>query len=91
KIQSGALEGLMLGAGVNYVSDRFGDLANSFDVDDYFVTNAVIAYEGENWRAAVNFRNLFDVEYIESVANGRGGENYPGEGFTVIGSFSIRF
>ncbi|MGD1936561.1 MAG: TonB-dependent siderophore receptor [Cyanophyceae cyanobacterium] len=91
EVQAGALEGLTLGAGFNYVSDRFGDLANSFEVDSYFITSAVIAYESDNWRAAVNFRNLFDVEYIESVANGRGGENFPGEGFTVIGSFSIRF
>ncbi|MEM9246637.1 MAG: TonB-dependent siderophore receptor, partial [Cyanobacteria bacterium P01_F01_bin.153] len=91
EVQAGSLEGLTFGAGFNYVSDRFGDLANSFEVDSYFIANAVIAYEGDNWRAAVNFRNLFDEDYIESVANGRGGENFPGEGFTVIGSFSIRF
>ncbi|MGD1851796.1 MAG: TonB-dependent siderophore receptor [Cyanophyceae cyanobacterium] len=90
EIQSGALEGLMLGGGFNYVSDRFGDFANSFDVDGYFIANAVIAYESDNWKAAVNFRNLFDVDYIESVFNSRERANYPGEGFTVLGSFSIR-
>ncbi|MEM6502415.1 MAG: TonB-dependent siderophore receptor [Cyanobacteria bacterium P01_C01_bin.89] len=90
EIQSGALEGLMFGGGFNYVSDRFGDLDNSFEVDSYLITNAVIAYEGSNWQAAVNFRNLFDVDYIESVFNSRSRSNYPGEGFTVVGSFSIR-
>ncbi|MEM9245104.1 MAG: TonB-dependent siderophore receptor, partial [Cyanobacteria bacterium P01_F01_bin.153] len=90
EFQSGALEGLMLGLGFNYVSERFGDLANSFEVDDYFLTNAAITYEKDNWRAAVNFRNLFDIDYIESTTNNRRSEIYPGEGFTVIGSFSIR-
>ncbi|MEM6502253.1 MAG: TonB-dependent siderophore receptor [Cyanobacteria bacterium P01_C01_bin.89] len=91
EFQSGALEGLMLGLGFNYVGDRFGDLANSFELDDYFLTNAVIAYERDNWRAAVNFRNIFDIDYIESATNLRRAEIYPGEGFTVVGAFSIRF
>ena len=73
------------------MSQRFGNFANSFEVDGYFLTNATIAYEGKNWEAAVNFRNLFDVDYIESVINSRSDRNYTGEGFTVVGSFSIRF
>ncbi|MEM1425436.1 MAG: TonB-dependent receptor [Cyanobacteria bacterium P01_H01_bin.130] len=91
EIQSGSLEGLSFGLGFNYVGERFGDLDNSFQVDDYFLTNAVVAYERNNWKAAVNFRNLFDIDFIESVANSRTGEIFPGEGFTVVGSFSIRF
>ena len=55
------------------------------------IANAVIAYENDNWQAAVSYRNLFDVDYIENVFNSRGGSNYPGEGFTVVGSFSVRF
>ncbi|MGD1903860.1 MAG: TonB-dependent siderophore receptor [Geitlerinemataceae cyanobacterium] len=91
EFQSGALEGLMLGAGFNYVSERFGDLANSFSVDDYFLTNAVIAYDKDNWRAAVNFRNIFDIDYIETAGNSRARGIHAGQGFTVIGSFSIEF
>ncbi len=91
EIQSGSLEGLSFGVGLNYVGERFGDLDNSFTVDDYLLTNVAIAYEAENWTAGINFRNIFDVEYIEGVANRRDVDIYPGEGFTVIGSFSIRF
>ncbi len=91
EIQSGSLQGLSLGVGLNYVGERFGDLDNSFTVDDYLLTNAAISYEAENWTASINFRNIFDVEYIEGVANSRDVDIYPGEGFTVIGSFSIRF
>ncbi|MBE7384641.1 MAG: TonB-dependent receptor [Leptolyngbya sp. SIO1E4] len=91
-IQSGSLEGLGLGLGFNYVGERFGDNANSFRLDDYFLTNAAISYERDNWQAALNFRNLFDVDYIEaSTGTGRLFNIYPGEGFTVIGSFSIGF
>ncbi|NEQ88698.1 MAG: TonB-dependent siderophore receptor [Moorea sp. SIO2I5] len=90
-IQAGALEGLGFGVGFNYVSDRFGDNANSFKLGDYFLTNAAISYKRDNWRAGLNIRNLFDTEYIEGTANSRLFLNSPGEGFTIIGSFSIEF
>ena len=91
EIQQGDLAGLGFGIGVNFVGERFGDNANSFKLDEYFLTNAVIAYQRDNWRAGLNFRNLFDVNYIESAENSRTGEINPGEGFTVVGSVSIEF
>ncbi|MEM9245130.1 MAG: hypothetical protein AAGA67_05250 [Cyanobacteria bacterium P01_F01_bin.153] len=51
----------------------------------------VIAYKRDNWRAALNFRNLFDVEYIEGTTSGNRLTIFPGAGFTVVGSFSITF
>ncbi|MEO0987921.1 MAG: TonB-dependent receptor [Cyanobacteria bacterium J06639_14] len=90
-IQSGPLEGLGFGLGFNYVSERFGDNANTFEVDSYFLTNAAISYERDNWQAALNIRNLFDVDYIESTGNSRISRIDPGEGFTVIGSVSVEF
>ncbi|MEM7061895.1 MAG: TonB-dependent receptor [Cyanobacteria bacterium P01_B01_bin.77] len=89
-IQSGPLEGLGFGLGANYVGERFGDNANSFTVEDYFLTNAAISYQRDNWQARLNFRNLFDVDYIES-ASGRNSGIFPGRGLMVIGSFSIEF
>ncbi|MEO0985321.1 MAG: TonB-dependent siderophore receptor [Cyanobacteria bacterium J06639_14] len=89
-VQSGSLEGLSIGLGGNFVSERFADEVNTITLDSYFLTNAAIAYERDNWRAALNFRNLFDVEYIEgSVSEGL--VLFPGTGFTVIGSFSATF
>ncbi|NEQ86958.1 MAG: TonB-dependent siderophore receptor, partial [Moorea sp. SIO2I5] len=90
EIQSGDLQGLNFGIGFNFVGERFGDNANSFELDSYFLTNAAIAYRRDNWRVGLNFRNLFDVNYIESAANSRIAV-LPGEGFTMIGSVSIEF
>ena len=89
EIQTGSLEGLGFGVGLNYVGERSGDLLNSYTVDSYVLTNAAISYERDNWRAGLNFRNLFDQDYILSTANG--GEIIPGAGFTVVGSFTIEF
>jgi len=90
-IQSGPLSGLGFGLGVNYVGDRFGDNANSFTLDSYFLTNAAISYQQDSWELGLNFRNLFDIDYIESSENSRNSEINPGEGFTVIGSMSVEF
>ncbi|MEM1281815.1 MAG: TonB-dependent receptor, partial [Cyanobacteria bacterium P01_H01_bin.152] len=90
-IQDGSLEGLGFGLGFNYVSERFGDTANSFTADGYFLTNAAVSYERDNWRAALNIRNLFDVDYIESAGRNRTLGIGPGEPFTLIGSFAIDF
>ena len=90
-IQAGSLAGLGFGLGLNYISERFGDNANSFTVDDYFLTNAAISYRRNNWQAGLNFRNLFDVNYIQSTGNSRTSRIDPGAGFTVIGSFSVEF
>ena len=91
EIQSGSLEGLGFGLGFNVVGDRFGDNANSFVLEDYFLTNAAISYQRDNWRAGLNIRNLFDVDYIEGSRNSRTFSIPPGDGFTLIGSFSIEF
>ncbi|MEG4808880.1 TonB-dependent receptor [Microcoleus sp. F8-D3] len=89
QIQSGDLQGLGFGVGFNFVGKRTGDLANSFEVDSYFIPNAAVFYQRDNWRAGINIKNLFNVNYIES-SSGRTGIQ-PGEPLTVIGSFSVQF
>lgn len=91
EIQTGNLQGLGFGVGFNYAGERQGDLDNSFEVDSYFLTNAAIFYRRDNWRVALNFKNLFDVNYIEAVGNSRVRGIYPGEPFTAIGSVSVEF
>ncbi|MEM8545913.1 MAG: TonB-dependent siderophore receptor, partial [Cyanobacteria bacterium P01_H01_bin.119] len=90
-IQNGPLEGLGFGLGFNYVTERFGDTANTFTADGYFLTNAAVSYSRDNWQAAINIRNLFNVNYIESAGRTRTLGIGPGEPFTLIGSFSIEF
>ena len=91
EIQSGDLQGLGFGLGFNFVGEREGDLENSFQLDSYFVTSAAVFYEQDNWRAALNFRNLFDTDYIAGGVNNRFRSNEPGEPFTIIGSISVEF
>ncbi len=90
EIQLGDLQGLGFGVGFNFVGDRVGDLENSFEVDSYFLTNAAVFYQRDDWRVALNFRNLFDVDYIAGTSLRERG-NDRGEPFTVLGSISIKF
>ena len=90
-LQQGSLEGLGFGIGFNFVGEREGDLDNSFQLDDYFLTNAAIFYERENLRLAVNIKNIFDVDYIQGTPFSRLRNIEVGEPFTVIGSVSVQF
>jgi len=86
EIQSGDLQGLGFGLGLNFVGERQGDLANSFQADGYFLTNAAIFYRREGWQVRLNVDNLFDIDYIESVSNNRVRGIYPGDPLTVRAS-----
>lgn len=90
EIQSGDLQGLGFGAGLFYVGERQGDFENTYELPSYLRTDAAIYYRRNNWRAALNFKNLFDVEYFKSVNFGRAAIE-PGAPFTVIGSFEVEF
>ena len=89
EIQQGNLQGLGFGIGFFYVGDRQGDLDNSFPLPSYFRTDAAIFYNRGQFRAALNFRNLFDVDYFESAYGDL--SVYPGEPFTVLGTVSWQF
>ncbi|MEH2462216.1 TonB-dependent siderophore receptor [Nostoc sp.] len=87
EIQQGDFKGLGFGGGVFFVGDRKGDLANTLTVPSYVRTDAAIFYRRDNWRAALNFKNLFDVNYIESSYYGV----YYGAPLTVQGTVSFSF
>ena len=91
RLQEGNLAGLGFGLGLNYVGERPGDLANSFRLDDYWITNAAIFYERNDFQLALNFKNLFNTEYIQGIPISRIRGIEPGEPFTVIGALSYRF
>ena len=90
-IQSGDLSGLEFGLGLNWVGSRQGDLRNSFQLDPYFVVDASVSYQQDNWKFGLNFKNLFDTEYIVGTPRTRTRGIEPGEPFTVIGSFKYQF
>ncbi|MBD2253836.1 TonB-dependent siderophore receptor [Nostoc parmelioides] len=89
ELQSGDLKGLGFGLGLYYVGDRYADLENTSIMPSYFRTDSAIYYKQDNWRLALNFRNLFNETYYET-SQARN-TIYPGAPFTVIGSFSIQF
>lgn len=69
-IQSGALQGLLFGGGVRYVSSSYGDKQNAIENDAYTLFDAVIRYDlGQlstglaGASLAINADNLFDKEY----------------------------
>jgi iron complex outermembrane receptor protein len=90
EIQSGDLQGLGFGVGLFYVGDRPGDTENTFTLPSYFRTDAALYYRRDNWRAAINVRNLFDTEYFESSTFGRT-RITPGAPFTILGSITVEF
>jgi iron complex outermembrane recepter protein len=89
KIQTGSLQGLGFGLGFSYIGERPGDLENSFDLPSYFRTDAAIFYERDAFRAALNFRNLFDVEYYSGAYSID--RVFRGDPFTVQGTVSWQF
>jgi iron complex outermembrane recepter protein len=88
-ISKGSLSGLGFGLGLFYVGEREGDLDNSFQLDDYFRTDAAIYYRRDDLNLALNFKNLFDVDYIEYAEDDL--RVYPADPFTVEFSASYKF
>ncbi|WP_339394204.1 TonB-dependent siderophore receptor [Nostoc sp. UHCC 0870] len=89
EIQAGNLKGLGFGLGLFYVGERQGDLGNSFEIPGYLRTDAAIFYKQDNWRAALNVRNLFGVDYFESSFNRN--RLFAGEDLTIQGTISWQF
>ncbi|NDJ16908.1 TonB-dependent siderophore receptor [Myxacorys almedinensis A] len=89
-IQEGDLQGLGFGLGLFYVGERQGDLANSFQVRDYLRTDAAIYYRRNGFNAAINVRNLFDIDYVSSANFGTLYIN-RGNPLTIVGSVSWEF
>lgn len=88
-IQTGDLEGLGFGLGLFYVGEREGDLANSFQLDNYLRTDAAIYYRRGGFKSAINIRNLFNIDYADASYS-RVGIN-RGDPLTIVGSISWEF
>jgi len=89
EFQSGALQGFGVGVGLFYVGERPGFFDTSYELPSYLRTDAALYYQRDRFRAALNFRNLFDITYFES-SYGRGRIFY-GEPFAVQGTISWEF
>ncbi len=75
-LQEGKLKGLGFGGGLRYIGSRYNS-ANTVKYSGVVVTDAMVRYDLDEWRLALNVRNLFDKFY--NVGTG-----YAGEGRTVL-------
>ncbi|MEM6838975.1 MAG: TonB-dependent siderophore receptor [Cyanobacteria bacterium P01_C01_bin.120] len=89
EIQSGSLAGLGVGVGVYFQSDRNGDIRVPFTLPAYTRTDAAIFYRRDQFRAQLNFQNIFDVRYFESARDQF--RVVPGAPFTIVGSIGWEF
>src|SRR3546814_7542259 len=65
-ITSGALSGFGFGAGVRYVGEHFGDVANQWEAPSHTLFDASAHYDFSNWRLQLNVQNLADKEYVST-------------------------
>ncbi|AFZ28907.1 TonB-dependent siderophore receptor [Gloeocapsa sp. PCC 7428] len=90
EIQTGNLQGLGFGLGLFFVGERQGQLPNSnLQLPSYVRADAALFYRRENWRAAINIQNLFDIEYYEVAQNRT--TIYPGAPFNIRATVSYDF
>lgn len=81
------VQGLGFGLGLVYAGDREATLPNDVTIPSYLRTDASIFYRRDNWRAALNFKNLFNTKYYEAQSF----FIVPGAPFTVLGTVSFDF
>jgi iron complex outermembrane recepter protein len=89
EIQEGDLRGLGFGLGFFFIGEREGDLSNSFQLPSYFRTDAAIYYRRDRLNVALNFKNLFDIDYFANAINQF--RLYPGDPLTVQATVSWQF
>lgn len=90
EIQAGTLQGLGFGIGVFYVDNRPGDFDNTYELPSFIRTDAAVYYRRDNWRVALNIKNLLDERYFAGADFGRVTVR-PGEPFSIIGSVAVEF
>ncbi|MEH2184298.1 TonB-dependent siderophore receptor [Nostoc sp.] len=89
EFQRGSLQGFGVAVGLFFVEDRPGFFDSTYELPNYLRTDAGLYYQRNGLRAAINFKNLFDVTYFES-SFGRARIFY-GEPFAVEGTISWEF
>lgn len=75
-VSDGKMKGLGFGGGLRYIGSRY-DYYNTKKFGGVIVTDAMVRYDLDEWRLALNVRNLFDKFYDTS-------SGYAGEGRTVL-------
>jgi iron complex outermembrane receptor protein len=88
-LQSGPLAGVQVGGGIRYVGSTWGDDANTFKVGASTVLDALIAYNKDNYRLALNVTNIADTRYVAACYS-RSGCFYA-EGRKAVAKLTYRW
>jgi iron complex outermembrane recepter protein len=80
------LKGLGAGLGVRYIG-KTTSTDYTIDVPDYTLFDAVVHYEMEHWRFALNVKNLLDKEYVTNSSY----STFYGEPRNIIASVTYRW
>ncbi len=94
---SGALEGLMVGGGLRYVSSGYIDSSETLKLPERLLVDAAISYDFgaknpalKGLEAQANVSNLFDEEYLATCLFVGGGCRY-GDGRTITAQLKYRW
>lgn len=88
EIQTGDLRGLGFGVGFVFSDERPIGLPNLLFLPSYVRADAALFYRRDNWRFALNFRNISNTKYQESQGNFY---FIPAAPFSVYGTVSYQF
>lgn len=88
-LEDGDLRGLGAGGGFRYVGDRFGNNANTLALPANLLWDAAIHYDRDNWRFALNAKNVFDTTYVATCDSVY--FCYYGLRRTVVGSITYKW
>lgn len=78
-----------IGAGANYVGDRWADPANTTVLEHYFTADALAWAQVGPARLQINVTNVFDKKYIVSGHGTSAILNLPGAPRTVLGTIRL--
>lgn len=81
-----ALAGIGVGGGVRHVGQRYGNSANTYDLDGVTLFDAAITYRKDGFNASLNVQNIADEKYVASCSSFG---CYYGDGRTVMGKLSF--
>jgi iron complex outermembrane recepter protein len=93
-VRAGQLSGFGVGAGIRYTSESQGALPGPFNPvvysgEESTLVDAIIRYDTEDWRFALNASNLFDAQYV-ARCSGPAGCTY-GAGQQMIATVTRKF
>ncbi|WP_171521467.1 TonB-dependent receptor [Ensifer canadensis] len=73
------------GAGVRCVGQRYGNSANTFNLDSVVLADFALSFKKNGYKASLNVQNVFDKDYVASCS---AFGCYYGDGRTFMGKLT---